>query len=145
MRAMRTTPTAVAVAVLMLSGCDAAPSATSTPPPGVYATSQTAVKEKADTIALDDCTTRPPVDAYPDCARYVAEVGNLSLAAQSAGGGSVAVRLADEVGQFSRTGCVAAPGVAGPPATTCGAILRSIQADLKALKTQLDASAPTPT
>lgn len=133
-------------AVLVLSACGTSASDTApTPPVGVYTTSQTALVQKADTISLDDCSTRPPVDAYPDCARYVAEVGNLALGAQSVGGGPVATRLADEVGQFSRTGCVATPGVAGPPATTCGSIMRSIQADLKALKTQLDATAPQPT
>lgn len=133
-------------AVLALSACgtgaaDTAPA----PPAGVYTTSQTALVQKADTISQDDCTIRPPNDAYPDCARWVAEIGNLSLGAQSIGGGPVAGRLAGEVGQFSRTGCVASPGVAGPPATTCGAIMRSIQADLKALKTQLDATAAKPT
>ena len=67
----------------------------------------------------------------PGCARYVAEVGNAALATQGAAASvagadaleATAGRLADEVGQFSRTGCVAAPGVAGPPrrsaATRC--------------------------
>jgi hypothetical protein len=57
---------------------------------------------------------------------------------------ATAGRLADEVGQFSRTGCVAAPGVAGPPAQVCGDALQKIQSDLKALRTQL-AAAPRPT
>ena len=57
---------------------------------------------------------------------------------------TTAARLADEVGLFSRTGCVAAPGVTGPPAQVCGDALRKIQSDLKAMRTQL-AAAPRPT
>ena len=82
----------------------------------------------------------------------MAEVGNAALATQSAAARwrarmqlqATAGRLADEVGQFSRTGCVAAPGVAGPPAQVCGDALQKIQSDLKALRTQL-AAAPRPT
>ena len=77
-----------------------------------------ALQDKVDAIAQDSCTTRPAVQAYPDCARYVAEVGNAALATQGAAASvagadalqATATRLADEVGQFSRTGCVAAPG-----------------------------------
>ena len=109
-----------------------------------------ALQDKVDAIAQDSCTTRPAVQAYPDCARYVAEVGNAALATQGAAASvtgadalqATAGRLADEVGQFSRTGCVAAPGVAGPPAQVCGDALQKIQSDLKAMRTQLAAANP---
>lgn len=131
-------PALAAAMVFCLTGCGAAQDTATTPPPAAYATSAAALMQKADSIALDSCTTRPPANAYPDCARYVAEAGNLALAAQSAGLGAAATGLAGAVEQFSRTGCVASPGVAGPPASTCGAVLRTIQTDVKALKATLD-------
>ena len=134
----------------MFAACGT-PTPTTSPPPSPQATQATQatlsdLRDKVDAIAQDSCTTRPPAQAYPDCARYVAEVGNVALAAQgaAAGGqlGATADRLADEVALFSRTGCVAAPGVAGPPAQTCGDALKKIQTDLTALRTQLDTAAP---
>ncbi len=124
-----------------LAGCggSAAPAAPPNPP-HTYTTSLSALAQKADLIAQDDCTSKPPAQVYPNCARYVAEVGNLALASQSTGV-AVAPRLADEVGQFSRAGCVAAPGVAAPAAATCGGILGKIQADLRTLRSQLTAKA----
>ena len=121
-------------------------------PSSTYTTSLAALQDKVDAIAQDSCTTRPAVQAYPDCARYVAEVGNAALATQGAaasvnGAGSLqatATRLADEVGLFSRTGCVAAPGVSGPPAQICGDALRKIQVDLAAMRTQLAEATPAP-
>ena len=120
--------------------------------PSTYTTSLAALQDKVDSIAQDSCTTRPAVQAYPDCARYVAEVGNAALATQGAAASvngadalqTTAARLADEVGLFSRTGCVAAPGVAGPPAQVCGDALRKIQVDLTAMRTQLAAAPPAP-
>jgi hypothetical protein len=141
------------VAVLVVLGACGSPlPARSGPPSPTYTTSLSALQDKVDAIAQDSCTTRPAVQAYPDCARYVAEVGNTALATQGAAAdagekqlGDTAARLADEVGQFSRTGCVAAPGVAGPPAQVCGDALRRIQVDLTALRTQLAAATPRPT
>ena len=141
------------VALAVLGGCESQAPARSGPPSSNYTTSLAAVQDKVDAIAQDSCTTRPAVQAYPDCARYVAEVGNVALATQSAattvaGGAALqatAGRLADEVGQFSRTGCVAAPGVAGPPAQVCGDALKKIQSDLKAMRTQLSATSARPT
>src|SRR5689334_12044410 len=138
------------VALAVLAGCESQAPARSGPPSSNYTTSLAAVQDKVDAIAQDSCTTRPAVQAYPDCARYVAEVGNVALATQSAAttvadGAALqatAGRLADEVGQFSRTGCVAAPGVAGPPAQVCGDALKKIQSDLKAMRTQLSATSP---
>ncbi len=150
-----------ALAVGVLAGCDTStPSTPSTPPPtpssSTYTTSLADLQDKVEAIAADNCTTRPAIQVYPDCARYVAEVGNAALstrdAATSVGGssqlGATAGRLADEVGQFSKDGCVAAPGVAGPPAQTCGDALRKIQVDLTAMRSQLAATTttrPTPT
>ena len=142
------------VAVLVvLGGCESQSPTRSGPPSATYTTSLTALQDKVDAIAQDSCTTRPAVQAYPDCARYVAEVGNTALATQGAATSvagadalqATAARLADEVGQFSRTGCVAAPGVAGAPAQVCGDALRRIQVDLTALRTQLAAATPRPT
>ena len=132
-----------------------APTRGAPPPSSNYATSLADLQDKVDAIAQDSCTTRPAVQAYPDCARYVAEVGNAALATQGAAAsvtgagqlGSTAARLADEVGQFSKTGCVAAPGVAGPPAQTCGDVLKKIQLDLTTLRAELATTAaarPTP-
>jgi outer membrane murein-binding lipoprotein Lpp len=141
------------LAVAVLGGCASPAPERSAAPTSTYGASFADLQDKVDAIAQDNCTTRPAVQAYPDCARYVAEVGNAALATQGAaasvaGAGQLqatASRLADEVGQFSRTGCVAAPGVAGPPAQTCGDALRRIQVDLTAMRTQLDAAArPTP-
>ena len=138
------------LAVAVLGGCASpAPTTRSAPPSATYTASLADLQDKVDSIAQDSCTTRPAVQAYPDCARYVAEVGNAALATQGAaasvGGasqlGATATRLADEVGLFSRTGCVAAPGVAGPPPQTCGDALRRIQVDLTAMRTQLDDTA----
>jgi outer membrane murein-binding lipoprotein Lpp len=138
-------------ALAVLGGC-ASPAPTQAAPPAAnYATSLADLQDKVDAIAQDSCTTRPAVQAYPDCARYVAEVGNAALATQGAAAaasgtaqlGATATRLADEVGQFSRTGCVAAPGVAGPPPQACGAVLKKIQADLTTMRTQLTAAAAT--
>ena len=138
--------------VAVLAGCASPGPTRSAAPAATYATSLADLQDKVDAIAQDSCTTRPAVQAYPDCARYVAEVGNAALATQGAAASvagadalqATAGRLADEVGQFSRTGCVAAPGVAGPPAQVCGDALQKIQSDLKALRTQL-AAAPRPT
>ena len=138
-------------ALAVLGGCASEAPTRSGPPSSNYTTSLSALQDKVDAIAQDSCTTRPAVQAYPDCARYVAEVGNTALATQGAaasvsGAGELqatAGRLADEVGQFSRTGCVAAPGVAGPPAQVCGDALRRIQVDLKTLRTQLAATPAT--
>ena len=138
--------------VAVLAGCASPGPTRSAAPAATYATSLADLQDKVDAIAQDSCTTRPAVQAYPDCARYVAEVGNAALATQGAAASvagadalqATAKRLADEVGQFSRTGCVAAPGVAGPPAQVCGDALQKIQSDLKALRTQL-AAAPRPT
>ena len=139
----------------VLGGCASQAPEPSAAPAATYATSLADLQDKVDAIAQDNCTTRPAVQAYPDCARYVAEVGNAALATQGAAAavsgagqlGATATRLADEVGQFSRTGCVAAPGVAGPPPQACGAVLKKIQADLTTMRTQLAAAAtarPTP-
>jgi hypothetical protein len=137
-------------ALAVLGGCASEAPARSAPPSSTYTTSLAALQDKVDAIAQDSCTTRPAVQAYPDCARYVAEVGNAALATQGAasanGAGAlqaIAARLADEVGLFSRTGCVAAPGVTGPPAQVCGDALRKIQVDLTAMRTQLAAAKPT--
>jgi hypothetical protein len=137
-----------ALAVGALAACDASAPTRAAPPPSTYAASLADLQDKVDAIAQDNCTTRPAVQAYPDCARYVAEVGNAALATQGAAAGvagapqlgATATRLADEVGQFSKVGCVAAPGVAGPPAQTCGDALRKIQIDLTAMRIQLSAA-----
>jgi hypothetical protein len=144
-----------ALAVGALAACDTPAPTRAAPPPSSYATSLADLQDKVDAIAQDSCTTRPAAAVYPDCARYVAEVGNAALATQGAATsvagaaqlGATATRLADEVGQFSKVGCVAAPGVAGPPAQTCGDALRKIQVDLTAMRTQLTVAAahPTPT
>lgn len=127
------------VAAFALVACGSTP--TRSDRSTTYTQSIPALAQKAASIATDSCTTRPAVDAYPDCARFVAEVGSLASGAQNAGVGSTSARLADEVEQFGRSGCVAAPGVAGPPPTTCGDILGKIQADLKTLRTELAAKA----
>lgn len=143
-------PALVALAVLaagVLTGC-ASTTSPAAPSSGTYTMTISAVAEKADAISQDSCATGDPVAVYPDCARFVAEVGNLALAAQGAANGvpgsemlmRTARRLSDEVGAFSTTGCVAAPGVAGPPAQTCGDGLRRIQEDLRVLHTSLDAA-----
>ncbi len=135
------------LAVGVLGACASPAPERSAAPSSTYAASLAALQDKVDAIAQDSCTTRPAVQAYPDCARYVAEVGNAALATQSAaaGGGPLAVtagRLADEVGQFSRTGCVATPDTAGPPPQVCGDALKKIQVDLTTMRTQLAATAP---
>jgi hypothetical protein len=132
----------------VLGGCAGPPAAQSAAPSSTYAASLADLQDKVDAIAQDSCTTRPAVQVYPDCARYVAEVGNAALATQgiaasmSGAGqlGSTAARLADDVAQFSRTGCVAAPGVAGPPAQVCGDGLKKIQVDLTTMRSQLAAT-----
>lgn len=138
-------------ALAVLGGCASEAPARSRAPSSTYTTSLATLQDKVDAIAQDSCTTRPAVQVYPDCARYVAEVGNAALATQGAaavnGAGSLqatASRLADEVGLFSRTGCVATPGVSGPPAQVCGDALRKIQVDLAAMRTQLAEAAPAP-
>ncbi|HEY0816838.1 MAG TPA: hypothetical protein VGE11_26475 [Pseudonocardia sp.] len=145
-----------ALAVGALAACGTPAPAGVAPPPSTYTTSLADLQDKVDAIAEDSCSTRPAAQVYPDCARYVAEVGNAALAtrdvAASVAGsgqlGTTAARLADEAGQFSRVGCVATPGVAGPPAQTCGDALKKIQVDLTAMRSQLTAAAatrPTPT
>jgi outer membrane murein-binding lipoprotein Lpp len=137
----------LAVAVL-LGGCASPGPERSAAPASTYAASLADLQDKVDAIAQDSCTTRPAVQAYPDCARYVAEVGNAALATQGAAAsvagagqlGATAGRLADEVGQFSRTGCVAAPGVASPSPQACGDVLKKIQVDLTTMRTQLAAA-----
>jgi outer membrane murein-binding lipoprotein Lpp len=144
---------ALALGIGVLAACAAPEPTPSAPPSSTYSTSLADLQDKVDAIAQDSCTTRPAVQAYPDCARYVAEVGNAALATQGAAAsaagegqlGATAARLADEVGQFSKVGCVAAPGVAGPPAQTCGDALKKIQVDLTALRTQLEAAGSPPT
>jgi outer membrane murein-binding lipoprotein Lpp len=135
--------------VAVFAGCASPPSTRAAAPSATYTASLADLQDKVDAIAQDSCTSRPAVQAYPDCARYVAEVGNAALAAQGAAASvpgaaplrATATRLADEVGQFSRTGCVAAPGVAGPAPQTCGDALKKIQVDLTTMRTQLDTAA----
>jgi hypothetical protein len=143
---------ALTLGIGVLAACAAPGPTRDAPPPSAnYATSLADLQDKVDAIAQDSCTTRPAVQVYPDCARYVAEVGNAALATQGAAAsvtgagplGATAARLADEVGQFSRTGCVAAPGVAGPPAQACGDVLKKIQVDLTALRAELATAATT--
>jgi hypothetical protein len=135
-----------ALAACALAACDV-PAAPRSAPPPANAISLADLQDKVDAIAQDSCTTRPAIQVYPDCARYVAEVGNAALSTQDAATsvgaaplGATAARLAGEVGQFSRAGCVAAPGVAGPPAQTCGDALKKIQVDLTAMRNQLTAA-----
>jgi|GEM_PF-4279788 len=137
------------VLLLLLAGCaaspvTASPATAARPSAGTYTTSITALAQKAESIAADSCTTKPAAQVYLDCARYVAEAGNLALAAQSVGVAS-APTLAEAVKRFSTTGCVAAPGVSGPPAATCGAALTDIQTGVKSLKTELAALSAKPT
>jgi hypothetical protein len=139
----------LAVLLLVAAGCGASPVTASPdtkvrPPAGTYATSVTALAQKAESIAADSCTTKPAAQVYLSCARYVAEAGNLALAAQSTGVAS-APKVADAVKRFSTTGCVAAPGVTGPPASTCGAALADVQAGVKSLKKELTALSAKPT
>ncbi len=139
----------LAVLLLGAAGCaaspvTASPESAARPPAGTYATSVTALAQKAESIAADSCTTKAAEQVYPSCARYVAEAGNLALAAQSTGAAS-APKVADAVKRFSTTGCVAAPGVTGPPASTCGAALKDVQTGVRSLKTELTALSARPT
>ncbi len=123
-------------ALAVLGGCASPAPAQSAPPSATYTASLADLQDKVDAIAQDSCTTRPAVQAYPDCARYVAEVGNAALATQGAAASVTGARAAGghrhpagrRGGPVQPHGLRGRAGRGGPPAQACGDVLKKIQA-----------------
>lgn len=104
------------------------------------------LREKIGLIEADSCYSGNPETVYRSCgARYLTEVNNAALVAQSvtAGAGTAngAVdEIRNRIDDFNRRSCAdGPPELAGP----CGADLRSINAAFARLATALPTSTPT--
>ncbi len=144
-------PVLLAVLALALTGCGAT-TANGTPTTPVRTGvdgSLSALTDKIDSIALDECATMTAATVFPNCPRFITEVGNVAVAVTGAAPGrsgaaalqSSATAVGDAVSAFVRDGCVASPSEPAPSAATCGPDLQKIQAGLKAMQTAVNASA----
>jgi len=144
-------PVLIAALALTLAGCGA------TTPDGAPTTpvrtgvdgSLSSLTDKIDSIALDECATEPAATIFPNCPRFITEVGNVAVAVRGAAPGrpdaaaleSSATAVGDAVSAFIRDGCVASPSEPAPSVATCGPDLQKIQAGLKAMQSAVNASA----
>jgi hypothetical protein len=142
---------ALVVAVVTLAGCGAATTdaGTTTPVRTGVDGSLSALTDKIDSIALDECATKTPATVFPNCPRFVAEVGNVAVAVTGAAPGrpgaaamtSSATAVGQAVSTFIGHGCVASSSGPAPSAAVCGPDLQEIQTDLKAMQEAVNASA----
>lgn len=108
-----------------------------------------ALTDKIDSIALDECATKAADLVFPNCPRFITEVGNVAVAVTGAAPGrpdaaaleSSATAVGDAVSAFIRDGCVASPSGPTPSAATCGPDLQKIQIGLRAMRSAVNASA----
>ncbi len=107
--------------------------------------SLSAISDKLDAIAMDECATRPAATVFPDCPRFVAEIANAATAVQGGAPGrsnaaeltATATTAGDTTAAFIRDGCIANPGQTAPSAQTCGPDLQRIQTALTAMRAAL--------
>lgn len=146
-------PALIALLTLTIAGCGATtPDGTPTTPvrTGVDG-SLAALTDKIDSIALDECATKDAATVFPNCPRFITEVGNVAVAVTGAAPGrpgaaalqSSATAVGEAVSAFVRDGCVASPSEQAPSAATCGPDLKKIQTGLKAMQSAVNASAAT--
>lgn len=144
-------PVMIALLALTLTGCGAttADGGPTTPVRTGVDGSLAALTDKIDSIALDECATKPAATVFPNCPRFVTEVGNVAVAVTGAAPGrpgaaalqSSATAVGDAVSAFVRDGCVASPSEPAPSAATCGPDLQRIQTGLKAMQSAVNSSA----
>lgn len=79
----------LAVLALLVTGCGA--TTADGGPVGPVRTgvggSLAALTDKIDSIAQDECATKPAATVFPDCARFITEVGNVAVAVTGAAPG----------------------------------------------------------
>jgi hypothetical protein len=135
------------VAALTAAGCAASPQNSTTAAQAARDSSPTAQREdvvdKLTVFAKDECATQDGAQVYPQCARFVREVANATVAARAAAHGpteQAAVTAAADavdgsVDRLTRGGCLLPPGQgpASDPAV-CGPALTSLQDGLRGLR-----------
>lgn len=151
MPALPRLPVLLAVLALTVAGCGAttADGRPTTPVRTGVDGSLSLLTDKIDSIALDECATKNPATVFPNCPRFITEVGNVAVAVTGAAPGrpdaaalqSTATAVGDAVSGFIGHGCVASPSEPVPSAATCGPDLQKIQAGLKAMQAAVNASA----
>jgi hypothetical protein len=137
------------LATLLLVGACGTPAQVTTPATPAAGASLANLVEKVDSIAQDECATKPAATVFPNCPRFVAEVGNAAVAVKGAAPGrpnadvlaAAATSVSDGVSAFIRNGCVLSPSQTAPPAETCGPDLARIQDALGAMRTALGTAA----
>ena len=147
---------ASAVLTLAVTACGAATPASTGPSTPVRAgvnASLADTSDKVDAIASDECATASATTVYPNCARFIAEVGNAALAVAGGAPGhpgadrltAAATDVGGAVSAFIRDGCVASPSQAPPVAATCGTDLTHIQDGLRTMRAALRTASSAPT
>lgn len=149
----RLAPLAVLAALAVpLAGCGAS-GPPSTPVRAGVNGSLSNIQNKIDLIAQDECATKPAATVFPNCPRFVTEVGNAAVAVTGAAPGrpgsaeleAAATASGDAVSAFIGDGCIASPSRPAPSPATCGPDLEKIQSALRTLKAVLDTAAAAPT
>jgi hypothetical protein len=138
----------ISAALLLLGACGA-PAPAATPATAPTGASLADLVEKVDSIAQDECATKPAATVFPNCPRFVAEVGNAAVAVKGAAPGrpgadaltATATSVSDGVSAFIRDGCVLSPSQPAAPAATCGPDLARVQDALRAMRTALGTAA----
>jgi len=139
----------VAVAVAALTaGCEQSPDGGSSSAAAATQSSPTAQRaDVVDKIAIfgrDECATEDAASVYPQCARFVREVSNVTVAARAVASGpteeAAVGKAADAVDaavdRLTRDACLLPPGQ-GPTGTpqSCGPDLAALQAGVRDLGT----------
>ncbi|ODU02070.1 MAG: hypothetical protein ABS81_18815 [Pseudonocardia sp. SCN 72-86] len=137
----------LAAVAALTAGCSQTPQDSTTSAQAARDSSPTAqradVVDKLTVFAKDECATQDATQVYPQCARFVREVANATVAARAAAHGpaeqgavtAAANSVDGSVDRLTRGGCLLPPGQ-GPASdpTVCGPALTSLQDALRALK-----------
>jgi hypothetical protein len=131
----------------VLAGCASATS--STPVRAGVGGSLADITSKVNLISQDECATKAAATVFPNCPRFITEIGNVANQVNGAAPGrpdaaaltAAASTVGNAVSRFIGDGCVASPSEPTPSAATCGPDLAAIQSGLRALRAAVDASA----
>ncbi len=134
--------------LLTLAGCAGTATAPSTPVRAGVGGSIADIASKVNLIAQDECATKPAATVFPNCPRFITEIGNVAVAVTGAAPGrpdaaalmASATSVGDAVSAFIGDGCVASPSEPTPSPATCGPDLQKIQSGLKNLRSAVNAS-----
>ncbi|RTL64916.1 MAG: hypothetical protein EKK42_23825 [Pseudonocardiaceae bacterium] len=137
----------LALVAALASGCAETPQNSSTAAQASRDSSPTAqradVVDKLTVFAKDECATQDATQVYPQCARFVREVANATVAARAAAHGpaeqaavtAAANSVDGAVDRLTKGGCLLPPGQGpAPDPAVCGPALASLQDSLRALR-----------